>query len=281
MVMDYVNGGELFFHLKKEGRFPEERVRMYAAEIASALGHLHELGVIYRDLKPENILVDSEGHIRVTDFGLSKEVEFDQVTHTFCGTPEYLAPEVLNGDGHGFPVDWWSLGTLVYEMLTGLPPFYSQNVNVMYHKILNGELRFPPYISSEAKSLIQDMLQRDPKRRLGTKGASEVFQHPFFKKIDWNKLNARGYTPAFKPPVKNAMDTSQFDSMFTKEEAMDTLVANPLKGSDKEKMNFDDFDFVAKDTTPHAGKEKKKSGKSKSRSGGSKRGKSSGKSKSK
>jgi len=134
MVLDFVNGGELFFHLKKEGKFSEERVRLYSAEIALALHHLHSRDIVYRDLKPENILIDADAHICITDFGLSKEIISDEVTHTFCGTPEYLAPEVLKGQGHGCPVDWWSLGTLIYEMLTGLPPFYSQNINIMYQK---------------------------------------------------------------------------------------------------------------------------------------------------
>merc|ERR1712100_639114 len=155
MVLDFVNGGELFFHLKKEGKFSEERVRLYSAEIALALHHLHSRDIVYRDLKPENILIDADGHICITDFGLSKEISSDEVTHTFCGTPEYLAPEVLKGQGHGCPVDWWSLGTLIYEMLTGLPPFYSQNINIMYQKILNGELRFPETMSPDACSLLE------------------------------------------------------------------------------------------------------------------------------
>lgn len=183
MILDYINGGELFFHLKKEGRFAEARVKLYAAEIVCALAHLHSLDIVYRDLKPENILLDSEGHICITDFGLSKKLEQEGGTHTFCGTPEYLAPEVLKGHGHGIAVDWWSLGTLLYEMLTGLPPFYAQNVNVMYQKILSGELRFPNYISEEAKSLLEGLLTRDPALRLGTKGGDEVKGHPWFADV--------------------------------------------------------------------------------------------------
>ena len=131
LVMDYCNGGELFYHLKTAGRFAEPRARLYAAEITSALHHLHTLKIIYRDLKPENVLLDFEGHVRITDFGLAKDaMELSDKTHTFCGTPDYLAPEIISQKGHGRAVDWWSLGTMIYEMLGGLPPFYSDNFNV-------------------------------------------------------------------------------------------------------------------------------------------------------
>lgn len=192
MILDYINGGELFFHLKKEGRFPEHRVVLYAAEIVLALSHLHSLDIVYRDLKPENILIDSEGHIVITDFGLSKEINPTEGTQTFCGTPEYLAPEVLKGQGHGCAVDWWSLGTLMYEMLTGLPPFYSQNINIMYQKILNSELRFPSYVSSEAQSLLDGLLTRDPTKRLGTSDAAEIKKHPHLRRRVRNR-------PIFSP----------------------------------------------------------------------------------
>ena len=138
--MDYCAGGELFFHLGKEGRFSEERSKFYAAEIVLALEHLHSLRIIYRDLKPENVLLDEKGHVRLTDFGLSKEgIKHNACgANSFCGTPEYLAPEILNRSGHGFAVDWWSLGALVYEMLTGLPPFYSKDREVLFEKIRKG-----------------------------------------------------------------------------------------------------------------------------------------------
>jgi serum/glucocorticoid-regulated kinase 2 len=136
MVFDFFNGGELFFHLKANGRFQEERAKYYAAEIVCALECLHQHTIVYRDLKPENVLLDADGHIRLVDFGLSKEgITKTNLTHTFCGTPEYLAPETIRGEGYGLPVDWWSLGTLLYEMLTGLPPFYNQNLHVMYEKV--------------------------------------------------------------------------------------------------------------------------------------------------
>jgi len=245
MILDYVNGGELFFHLKKEGRFPEHRVVLYAAEIVMALAHLHSLDIVYRDLKPENILLDAQGHVVITDFGLSKEINPEQGTSTFCGTPEYLAPEVLKGQGHGVAVDWWSLGTLMYEMLTGLPPFYSQNINIMYQKILNGELRFPSYISPEAQSLLEGLLTRDPAKRLGNApDAADIKSHPFFRSIDWEKLLRKEIEPTFKPKVKSDADTSQIDPTFTAERPADSVVETSELTKTAENV-FDGFTFVA------------------------------------
>lgn len=247
MILDYINGGELFFHLKKEGRFPEHRVVLYAAEIVLALSHLHSLDIVYRDLKPENILIDSEGHIVITDFGLSKEINPTEGTQTFCGTPEYLAPEVLKGQGHGCAVDWWSLGTLMYEMLTGLPPFYSQNINIMYQKILNSELRFPSYVSSEAQSLLDGLLTRDPTKRLGTSDAAEIKKHPFFRSIDWDKLFKKEVEPTFKPKVKSEADISQIDPVFTSEKAVDSVVETSelAKTAEGDNDDFNGFTYVA------------------------------------
>eukprot|EP01084_Bolivina_argentea_P267289 453679_1 len=152
MVLDFFNGGELFFHLKNEGRFSQKRSKFYSAEIALALKCLHENGIIYRDLKPQNILLDFDGHIKLTDFGISKDsLNGDMITHTFCGSPSYMAPESLQKQGHGKAVDWWSFGTLLYEMMTGLPPFYNENVNVMYEKILDAPIPLPKYLSTEAR----------------------------------------------------------------------------------------------------------------------------------
>jgi len=230
MILDYVNGGELFFHLKKEGKFSEARVRFYVAEISAALQHLHSLDIVYRDLKPENILLDAEGHIRITDFGLSKEINPEEGTQTFCGTPEYLAPEVLKGQPHGTAVDWWSLGTLMYEMLTGLPPYYSQNVNIMYQKILTADLRFPNFMSVEAQSLLTGFLTRDPEQRLGTDTTDQnvLRNHPFFKGLDWDKLLKREIAPPFRPKVKSSSDITQIDPVFTQEEAVDSVVDSKL-----------------------------------------------------
>ena len=227
MVLNYLPGGELFYRLKREGRFSVERVRLYAAEIGLGLGHLHSLDMIYRDLKPENILLDEVGHICLTDFGLSKEsVATVNAAKTFCGTPEYLAPEILQGVGHGKPVDWWSLGTLVFEMLTGLPPFYSRNINHMYEKILKAELRCPSYLPSDVKSLIEGLLIRDPVKRLGSGPGDikELEANAFFKDLDFKKVEAKEYTPIYKPNIGNLTDTGNFDPQFTAELPVDSVV---------------------------------------------------------
>lgn len=228
LVLAFVNGGELFHHLQREGRFNEERSRFYAAELLCALEHLHGFNVIYRDLKPENILLDYTGHIALCDFGLCKLNMGDQEkTNTFCGTPEYLAPELLLGHGYTRAVDWWTLGVLLYEMLSGLPPFYSEDVNEMYRKILQDPLRFGDEISPDARSLLTLLLNRDPKQRLGSGvgGAHDIKRHPFFAKhVDWKRLLAKKVQPPFKPAVASAIDTSNFDEEFTAQTPYDSVV---------------------------------------------------------
>jgi len=215
--MDYINGGELFFHLQKEKRFTEDRVRFYAAEIVAGLEYLHSAGVIYRDLKPENLLLTHEGHIVMTDFGLSKEGlhDRDDRTGTFCGTPEYLAPEVLEGKGYGKAVDWWSFGTLMYEMLTGLPPFYCEDVQQMYTKIMTAELETPDTVSAAAADLLSQLLDRNPETRL--QDPPLIKKHPFFAPLDFDRLIKKQIQPPFVPEVRGEDDTSNIDSMFTEE----------------------------------------------------------------
>eukprot|EP00466_Bigelowiella_natans_P015116 jgi/Bigna1/33336/e_gw1.2.24.1 len=200
MVLDYFTGGELFYHLKHGGRFKLERGRFYCAELTCAIEHLHANDVIYRDLKPENVLLDAEGHVRLTDFGLSKDcLKGDTLTHTFCGTPEYLAPEVIQSKPYNKTVDWWSLGTMTYEMICGLPPFYSTNVHKMYTKILMAKLKFPNHLPEEARNFLGGLLDRDPKKRLGAKSGKEVKEHKFFDGIDFGKLLKKEIEPPFKP----------------------------------------------------------------------------------
>uniref|UniRef100_A0A6A7G348 non-specific serine/threonine protein kinase n=1 Tax=Hirondellea gigas TaxID=1518452 RepID=A0A6A7G348_9CRUS len=228
-VLDYYRGGELFFHLKQKRRFSEEEARLLVAEVCLALGHLHKLDVIYRDLKPENILLDHTGHLCLTDFGLSKDLSPDNPeAHTFCGTPEYLAPEIVMGCGHGVAVDWWSTGILLYEITVGIPPFYSQNVNEMYHKIQHGILRFPPFLTENCKQLIIKLLNRNPDERLGSgpDDVEEIKKQPFFDSIDWEKLLRKEIEPPYKPNVKGKEDTSNFDVQFTDEPVVDSLVTD-------------------------------------------------------
>lgn len=216
-ILDFVNGGEVFYHLQREKHFSLERVRFYASEILLALEHLHNAGVVYRDLKPENLLLTNEGHICMTDFGLCKEGlnSKEARTDTFCGTPEYLAPEVLLGNGYGKAVDWWSFGSLLYEMLTGLPPFYSPDVQEMYKKIMNDRLTFPTTVDIVTQDLISLLLERDPNRRLSE--PNMIKKHKFFEGMDWESLYKKQISPPYIPPVSGNNDTSQIDPTFTEE----------------------------------------------------------------
>lgn len=218
-VLDYCAGGELFFHLGKLGKFSESRSRFYAAEIILAISYVHSLDIIYRDLKPENVLLDGTGHIRLTDFGLSKEgiSSSSSGANSFCGTPEYLAPEILNRQGHGRGVDWWSLGALLYEMLTGLPPFYCQDRERLFEKIRNSELHYPASLSHHSKHVLRGLLTKDPTRRLGSgpTDAEEIKPHAFFAPIDWEKLQRGEIAPPWRPTISGNSDTSQFDAEFT------------------------------------------------------------------
>ncbi|XP_031151651.1 STKc_SGK domain-containing protein isoform X2 [Sander lucioperca] len=216
-VLDYVNGGELFYHLQRERVFLEPRARFYAAEIASALGYLHSLHIVYRDLKPENILLDSQGHIVLTDFGLCKEgLEANGTTTTFCGTPEYLAPEVLQKQAYDRTVDWWCLGSVLYEMLYGLPPFYSRNTAEMYNNILHNAPVLKPNVSNSGRELLEGLLQKDRTKRLGVKDDFlELKFHSFFSPINWEDLMAKKIIPPFAPSVSGPTDLRHFDPEFT------------------------------------------------------------------
>eukprot|EP00178_Gracilaria_changii_P000286 TRINITY_DN10345_c0_g2_i1.p1 TRINITY_DN10345_c0_g2~~TRINITY_DN10345_c0_g2_i1.p1 ORF type:complete len:245 (+),score=36.91 TRINITY_DN10345_c0_g2_i1:359-1093(+) len=231
------------FTSKKKKKFSEERVQFYAAEILLALEALHAAGIIYRDLKPENILLTNEGHICLTDFGLCKEgiMKEDDRTGTFCGTPEYLAPEVLKGKGYGKAVDWWSFGSLIYEMLTGLPPFYSQDVQEMYKKIMTDKLRFPSSMSENTVAILEALLTRDANERL--KEPAKIKQHPFFKSINWDDLAAKKTTPPYIPAVKGKDDTGQIDPVFLQEApSISPTETGQIDRTDQ--ANFEGFTYV-------------------------------------
>jgi protein-serine/threonine kinase len=219
LVTDYMSGGELFWHLQKEGRFVEERAKFYIAELILALRHLHQHDIVYRDLKPENILLDANGHIALCDFGLSKaNLAKNDTTNTFCGTTEYLAPEVLlDEQGYTKMVDFWSLGVLVFEMCCGWSPFYAEDTQQMYKNIAFGKVRFPrDALSQEGRNFVKGLLNRNPSHRLGAKGdAEELMAHPFFADVDWNALSKKLAQPPFKPKLKGELDTSNFDPEFT------------------------------------------------------------------
>eukprot|EP01029_Cantina_marsupialis_P031470 TRINITY_DN907_c0_g2_i1.p1 TRINITY_DN907_c0_g2~~TRINITY_DN907_c0_g2_i1.p1 ORF type:complete len:401 (+),score=59.56 TRINITY_DN907_c0_g2_i1:85-1203(+) len=245
MVFDFFNGGEIYHYLSRLGCFPEDRSRFYAAQIVCALDYLHKQNIVYRDLKPENLILDSSGYLRVTDFGLSKDnVQGNGVT-SICGTPEYLAPEILLRKPHGKEVDWWSLGTFLYEMLTGLPPFFHKHRQKMYRRILQEEFRPASHVSPQAADLCSKMLTRDPKKRLGSNGAEEIMKHHFFSPIDWKKLLAMELEPPFSPQVKNNADVSNISEDFTNEPAAITAtpVQSPLAEATEEDGSFTDFSF--------------------------------------
>uniref|UniRef100_A0A0K2T1A9 non-specific serine/threonine protein kinase n=1 Tax=Lepeophtheirus salmonis TaxID=72036 RepID=A0A0K2T1A9_LEPSM len=234
LILEFCSGGELFTHLDREGIFMEEKACFYVAEIILALEHLHHQGIIYRDLKPENILLDAQGHVKLTDFGLCKEsIVGNSVTHTFCGTIEYMAPEILTRSGHAKEVDWWSLGALMYDMLTGAPPFTAENRKKTVERILRGRLLLPPYITPDAKDLIKKLLKRQVTCRLGygPTDAKCIRHHPFFKLIDWGDVINRKLEPPFKPSLVGDEDVSQFDSKFTKQTPVDSPCTTSLSES--------------------------------------------------
>jgi serine/threonine protein kinase len=248
MVLEFMGGGELFYWLRQKKRFSEKQSKLYAAEITLALGHLHSHNIIYRDLKPENILLDENGHLKLADFGLAKEgiegAGAEGGAMTFCGTPEYLAPEILANKGHGKAVDWWSMGTLVYELMCGLPPFYNTNQSRMYHAIQSEPVKFPEKkVSPSGQKFILDLLDRRVEQRLGSRqpdGEEQVKEHEWFKTLDFGKVLAKEYTPELIPPKKGA---GNFDAEFTSEVAIDSVVTGALSDAGKEKSKFEGFTY--------------------------------------
>lgn len=248
-IFDYMAGGELFFHLQNERKFGEERTKFYIAELVCALEHLHDQGVIYRDLKPENILLDANGHIALCDFGLSKlSLTSDDTAKTFCGTTEYLAPEILlDENGYNKMVDFWLLGVLIFEMCCGWLPFYADSVQQMYKNIAYGKVKFPKdALSPDGRSFVKGLLNRNPNHRLGSKGdAKELKEHPFFLDIDWDALVNKRIPPPFRPHVTNELDTLNFDPEFTQNQGPGLrarVASTPL--SPGLQANFNGFTYV-------------------------------------
>ncbi|KAK0722738.1 kinase-like domain-containing protein [Lasiosphaeria miniovina] len=213
MVMDFVEGGELFSLLRKSGRFPNPVAKFYAAEVTLALEYLHLRNIIYRDLKPENLLLDRHGHLKITDFGFAKKV-LDK-TWTLCGTPDYLAPEVVSNKGYNKSVDWWSLGILIYEMLCGYTPFWDGGSPMkIYENILRGKVKYPAYVNPDAQDLLERLITADLTKRLGNLygGSQDIKSHRWFSEVAWDRLARKDIDAPYTPPVKaGAGDASQFD----------------------------------------------------------------------
>ncbi|CAN9307910.1 unnamed protein product [Alternaria alternata] len=221
MVMDFVEGGELFSLLRKSQRFPNPVAKFYAAEVTLALDYLHSHNIIYRDLKPENLLLDRHGHLKITDFGFAKEVP--DITWTLCGTPDYLAPEVVASKGYNKSVDWWSLGILIFEMLCGFTPFWDGGSPMkIYENILKSRVKYPPYIHPDAHDLLQKLITPDLTKRLGNLhgGSKDVMNHPWFAEVTWDRLQKKDIDAPYVPPVRAGVgDASQFDKYPEETEA--------------------------------------------------------------
>ncbi|KAF9624703.1 hypothetical protein IFM89_012996 [Coptis chinensis] len=278
LILDFINGGHLFYHLYRQGLFSEDQARVYTAEIVSAVSHLHQNGIVHRDLKPENILMDTDGHVMLTDFGLAKEIDESSRSNSMCGTTEYMAPEILLSKGHNKDADWWSVGILLYEMLTGqvltigdsveievmnlwgavltlgsvgwyllanvqrLPPFTHENRQKLQQRIIKEKVKLPPFLSSEAHSLLKGLLQKEPSRRLGSGlgGGDEIKCHKWFKPINWKKLEARELQPKFKPDVNGKDCTANFDKCWTTMPLDDSPAPTPTSGE-----HFQGYTYVA------------------------------------
>eukprot|EP00923_Selenidium_pygospionis_P006047 GHVN01010421.1.p1 GENE.GHVN01010421.1~~GHVN01010421.1.p1 ORF type:complete len:320 (+),score=47.77 GHVN01010421.1:212-1171(+) len=239
MVMEYVNGGELFSLLKEHRGIPVDHSRFYSSEIVVALEYIHNLDIVYRDLKPENLLLDSRGHLKITDFGFSKVVPQSGKTWTLCGTPEYLAPEVIQSKGHGKAVDWWALGVLIFEMISGWAPFEDKTPFGIYQKVLQGKIEFASCFDPSSKDLIRKLLVGDPSNRFGclNDGVSDIKNHVFFAPVDWLNCSRGLLKPPVVPLTHSLDDTSMYDRYpesvdGAKEEAIPRLTMSGVPTKD-------------------------------------------------
>nr|CAA73553.1 Serine/Threonine protein kinase [Suberites domuncula] len=246
-VMEYINGGDLMFHILELGRFPENQTKFYAGEIVLGLRFLHKRGIIYRDLKLDNVMLDADGHIKIADFGLCKEgILGGNKTRTFCGTPDYIAPEIISYQPYDAAVDWWALGVLTYEMLVGRPPFDGDDDDQLFNNIMEKPVHYPRGMSDPAKKIIQGFLTKHPSRRLGCHpetGEQDIKGAPFFKSIDWDRLGRRELKPPYKPKIRGKKSVSNFDPEFTKEPCRLSPVDPTVIGAIEPEV-FEGFSFT-------------------------------------
>ena len=245
IITEFMQGGEMFFHLHKEKRFSNEKARFYIIEIILAIEFLHKNKMLYRDLKPENIMIDSNGHIKLTDFGLSKKLKKQkEKAFTICGTPQYLAPEILSAEGYDNSVDWWSLGVVLYEMLVGKAPFKIPKGSYLSEDLYKKKIKIPDYITPEAKDLISLLLVPNPIKRLGygPEGSKKIKAHPYFEGINWDDAWNKKLTPPFIPDLKGETDLKYFDKMFTNEKIEESKVSEVP--SSIENNNYKGFTYV-------------------------------------
>jgi len=244
-VMEYVSGGDLMLHIQRK-QFSLRQAKFYASEVLLALEYFHANGIIYRDLKLDNILLTLDGHVKVADYGLCKEeMWFGNTTSTFCGTPEFMAPEILLEQRYGRAVDWWAFGVLTYEMLLGQSPFRGDDEDEIFDAILEDEPLYPITMPKDAVSILQKLLTRDPTRRLGSGNtdAEEIKRHPFFKDVSWDDVLHKRIPPPYFPTINGSADTSNFDEEFTKEQPTLTPVHGQLSAHDQ--AEFTGFSWVA------------------------------------
>ena len=236
MLMEYVAGGEIFSHLRRANWFSNETTRFFSGAIVLAIQYLHAKGIVYRDLKPENLLLDQHGYMKITDFGFAKTVA--DRTWTLCGTPEYLAPEIIQSKGHGKGVDWWALGILIFEMLAGYPPFFDENPFGIYQKILAGKIDFPRHFDIQAKDLVRKLLSADRTKRIGNlkNGAEDIKKHKWYKGFDWNLLYGYQYRSPIVPEIRSEGDTHNFDKY---PESVEDLSGPIVDAATSEKLFYD------------------------------------------
>jgi len=255
-VIEYVNGGDLMFHMQRQRKLPEEHARFYSAEIILALHFLHDKGIIYRDLKLDNVLLDCEGHIKLTDYGMCKEgIKSGDLTSTFCGTPNYIAPEILRGEDYDFSVDWWALGVLMFEMMAGRSPFDivgnadnpEQNTeDYLFQVILEKVIRIPRSLSVKASAVLKGFLNKIPQERLGCQmdgGFQDILDHIFFKTIDWDLLQAKQIIPPYKPNLVDELGLDNFDKQFT-QEPVQLTPTDYSAISQIDQADFEGFEYV-------------------------------------